>query len=48
MDEARTVLRFFAKFLDAYKPAVLLTDRGDAVSQGMIAVARRRQIPVVA
>ena len=47
LDEIRTVLRFFAKFLDIYRPDVMLTYGGDPITQGMIAVARRRGIPVV-
>ena len=46
-DEVRTVLRFFQKFLDVYQPDVLLTYGGDPITQGMIAAARRRGIPVV-
>jgi glycosyltransferase involved in cell wall biosynthesis len=45
--EVQTVLRFFAKFLDVFRPDVLFTYGGDAVTQGMIAVARHRRIPVV-
>jgi GT2 family glycosyltransferase/glycosyltransferase involved in cell wall biosynthesis len=46
-EEVQTVLRFFAKFLDVFRPDVLFTYGGDAVTQGMIAVARHRRIPVV-
>ena len=46
-EEIRTALRFFQKFLDIFRPDVLLTYGGDPITQGMIAVARRRGIPVV-
>ena len=45
--DIQTVLRFFARFLDVYRPDVLLTYGGDPITQGMIAVARLRGIPVV-
>ena len=41
-EEIRTVLRFFQKFLDIFRPDVLLTYGGDPITQGMIAVARCR------
>ena len=47
LDEIRTVLHFFAKFLDVYRPDVMLTYGGDPITQGMIAVAKHRAIPVV-
>ena len=47
LDEIRTVLRFFQKFLDIYRPDVMLTYGGDPITQGMIDVAKRRGIPVV-
>ena len=46
-DEIRTVLRFFAKFVEIDRPDVLLTYGGDPITQGMIAVAKQRGIPVV-
>ena len=46
-DEIRTVLRLFQKFLDVYRPDVMLTYGGDPVTQGMIAAAGRAGIPVV-
>ena len=46
-EEIQTALRFFARFLGTYRPDVLLTYGGDAITQGMIAVAKRRGIPVV-
>jgi hypothetical protein len=46
-DEIQTVPRFFARFLDICRPDVLLTYGGDAIMQGMIAVARLRGITVV-
>jgi GT2 family glycosyltransferase/glycosyltransferase involved in cell wall biosynthesis len=46
-EEVQTVLRFFAKFLDVFRPDVLFTYGGDPITQGMIAVARHRRIPVV-
>ena len=47
LEEVRTVLRFFQKFLGIYRPDVLLTYGGDPVTVGMIALAKRRGIPVV-
>jgi glycosyltransferase involved in cell wall biosynthesis len=46
-EEIGTVLQFFQRFLETYRPDVLLTYGGDAVTQGMIGHARRRGIPVV-
>ena len=46
-DEVQTVLEFFEKFLDVYRPDVMLTYGGDPTTAGMIARARRRGIPVV-
>jgi glycosyltransferase involved in cell wall biosynthesis len=46
-EEIRTVLRLFARFLDVYRPDVLFTYGGDPITHGMIAVAKRRGIPVV-
>jgi glycosyltransferase involved in cell wall biosynthesis len=46
-DEIRTVLRLFQKFLDVYRPDVMLTYGGDPITQGMIAAAGRAGIPVV-
>ena len=43
----RTVLEFFRTYLEVYQPDVMLTYGGDPVTQGMIALARRRGIPVV-
>jgi glycosyltransferase involved in cell wall biosynthesis len=45
--EIDTIHQFFQSFLEIYRPDVLLTYGGDAVTQGMIALARRRGIPVV-
>ena len=45
MEEVQTVLRFFARFLDADRPDVLLTYGGDPVTQGMIGVAKRAGHP---
>ena len=47
LTEIQTVLRFFAKFLGIYRPDVLFTYGGDGITQGMIAVAKRRGIPVI-
>ena len=41
------VLEFFRKFLDVYRPDVMLTYGGDPITLGMIAQARSRRIPVV-
>ena len=46
-EEIRTVLGLFQKFLDVYRPDVMLTYGGDPITQGMIAAAGRRGIPVV-
>ena len=46
-EEVQTVLEFFQKFLEAYRPDVMLTYGGDPITLGMIAVANRREIPVV-
>ena len=40
-------MTFFRKFLDVYRPDVMLTYGGDPITLGMIAEARRRTIPVV-
>jgi glycosyltransferase involved in cell wall biosynthesis len=40
-------LRLFQKFLDVYRPDVMLTYGGDPITQGMIAAAGRAGIPVV-
>jgi glycosyltransferase involved in cell wall biosynthesis len=45
--EVGTILEFFQKFLEFYRPDVLLTYGGDAVTRGMMALARRRAVPVV-
>ena len=45
-DEIRMVLRFFAKFVEIDRPDVLLTYGGDPITQGMIAIAKQRGIPV--
>ena len=47
LEEVQTVLEFLRKFLDAYRPHVMLTYGGDPITLGMIAEARRRMIPVV-
>ena len=44
-DEIRTVMHFFAKFLDVYRPDVMLTYGGDPITQGMMAVAKHRAYP---
>ncbi len=41
------VLDFFRTYLEVYRPDVILTYGGDPVTQGMIALARSRGIPVV-
>jgi glycosyltransferase involved in cell wall biosynthesis len=46
-EDVHTVVEFYLKFLDAYQPDVLLTYGGDPITIGMIAEAKRRQIPVV-
>jgi hypothetical protein len=46
-EEVETVLEFFRKFLDTYRPDVVLTYGGDPITIGMIAQARERAIPVV-
>jgi glycosyltransferase involved in cell wall biosynthesis len=46
-EEVAAVLEFFRKYLDVLEPDVMLTYGGDAVSAGMIELARRRGIPVV-
>ena len=46
-EEVQTVLQFFLRFLEIYRPDVLLTYGGDPVTVGMIVLARRRGIPVV-
>jgi glycosyltransferase involved in cell wall biosynthesis len=46
-DEIRAVLSFFRKFLESERPDVMLTYGGDAVTLGMIAMAKRRGVPVV-
>jgi hypothetical protein len=46
-EEVETVLAFFHKFLDVYRPDVLLTYGGDPITLGMIAEARRRGVTVV-
>ena len=46
-EEVHTVLEFFQKFLDVYRPDVMLTYGGDPITAGMIAQAGRRGIPVV-
>ena len=47
LEEIHTVLVFFGKFLDIYRPDVMLTYGGDPLTLGMIALAKRRGIPVV-
>jgi UDP-N-acetylglucosamine:LPS N-acetylglucosamine transferase len=42
-----TVLASFRKTLEVGRPDVMLTYGGDPVTQGMIAMAKRRGIPVV-
>jgi glycosyltransferase involved in cell wall biosynthesis len=46
-EEVHTVVAFFRKFLDTYRPDVMLTYGGDPITMGMIAQARQREIPVV-
>ncbi len=46
-EEIRTVLQFFLKFLEIYRPDVMLTYGGDPITLGMIALAKARGIPVV-
>jgi hypothetical protein len=46
-EEIHTVLQFFTQFLEVYRPDVMLTYGGDAVTLGMIALAKRRGIPSV-
>jgi hypothetical protein len=46
-EEVQTVLEFFQKFLDVYRPGVMLTYGGDPITTGMIAIARERGVPVV-
>ncbi len=46
-EEVQTVLEFFQRFLDAYRPDVMLTYGGDPTTAGMIAEAKKRGIPVV-
>jgi hypothetical protein len=46
-EEVHTVVAFFRKFLDTYRPDVMLTYGGDPITIGMIAQARQREIPVV-
>ena len=46
-EEIQTVLEFFQKFLDVNRPDVMLTYGGDPITMGMIAEAKRREIPVV-
>ena len=46
-EEVETVLEFFRKFLDVFRPDVMLTYGGDPITIGMIAQARERAIPVV-
>ncbi len=41
------VLRFFERSLDSFRPDVLLTIDSDSISLGMVALAKRRDIPVV-
>jgi glycosyltransferase involved in cell wall biosynthesis len=45
--EVHAVLEFFGKFLEVNRPDVMLTYGGDPISQGMIALAGRRGIPIV-
>ena len=47
VEEVRTVLDFFRTYLEVYWPDVMLTYGGDPITQGMIALARRRGVPVV-
>jgi len=46
-EEIVAVLKFFRTYLESLQPDVMLTYGGDPISQGMIALARRRGIPVV-
>jgi glycosyltransferase involved in cell wall biosynthesis len=46
-EEGRAVLGFFGKFLEVNRPDAIITYGGDPITQGMIALARRRGIPVV-
>jgi glycosyltransferase involved in cell wall biosynthesis len=46
-DEVVTVLQFYREFLESCRPDVLLTYGWDEVTAGMIALARRMDIPVV-
>ena len=41
-EEVQTVLEFFQKCIDVYRPDVMLTYGGDAITMGMIAQAERR------
>jgi hypothetical protein len=47
LEEVHTVLGFFRKFLDTYRPDSMLTYGGDPITAGMIAEAKQRGIPVV-
>ena len=40
-------MQFFSKFLEVYRPDVMLTYGGDPITKGMIALAKHRHIPVV-
>jgi glycosyltransferase involved in cell wall biosynthesis len=46
-EEVATVLQFFREFLANCRPDVMLTYGWDAITQGMIALAKRQDIPVV-
>ena len=39
-EEVQTVLEFFRKFLEAYRPDVMLTYGGDPITLGMIAAGQ--------
>ena len=47
LEEVRTVLDLFRTYLEVYRPDVMLTYGGDPVTQGMIALAKGRGIPIV-
>ncbi len=46
-EESLAVLDFFEKFLETYKPDAMLTYGSDSITRGMIALAKRRDIPVI-
>jgi glycosyltransferase involved in cell wall biosynthesis len=46
-DDLETVQQFFQKFLDVYRPEVMLTYGGEPITLGMIGQAKQRSIPIV-